>query len=133
MQPKKAMFLLLVSQWLMNLELSMIIVAVVKSFHQRAHYGVEKTIAGISRRCDLSDLNSIAKSVVSCVVCQACKARSQKPAGHLQSLSIPNSIFQCISVDFLEFPKECNLLIMCGWFCVVCRLFAFLFRPRKHR
>ena len=100
---------------------------IVQEFHCRAHFGVDKTISGLCRRYDISDLNVIVKGVVSrCPVCQACKTRNQKPAGLLQSLPIPDSIFQSVSVDFLELPKITRGSVCFDYVLVVlCRLSSF--------
>ena len=93
---------------------------VVEVFHQRAHFGVDKLVAGVSRRYDVSALNTIAKDVVSrCPNCQSYQS-------YLQSLPIPNSIFQSISVDFLELPKVSRGTTSYGFVLVVlCRLSSF--------
>ena len=102
--------------------------AVVQSFHNRCHFGVDKTVAGISRKYDVSELNRIAKDVCGqCLVCQACKSRNQKPLGLLQSLPIPFSIFDSVSLDFLELPRVTFKGLPFDYvFVVVCRLTSFV-------
>ena len=100
---------------------------VVRSFHERSHFGVEKTKALVERRFDLSNLNTLSHDIVSkCSVCEACKSRTGRAPGMLQNLPIPRNVFDSISIDFLELrPVPHNGRVYDYVFVVICRLTSF--------
>lgn len=66
------------------------------------HLGVTKTYLQLSRRFYWKGMREYTKLYVeTCPRCRASKAISQKPAGLLQSLSIPSRRWSTISLDFI--------------------------------
>lgn len=52
-------------------------------------------------------ISAVQQFVKACEVCQRCKASSTAPGGLLQPLSIPNAIWEDISIDFIVgLPKS---------------------------
>ena len=67
------------------------------------HYGYHKTLARIKQNFVWSGMRGMVKEFLkACDVCQRFKSDCMKPAGLLQPLPIPTTIWTDISMDFIE-------------------------------
>jgi hypothetical protein len=84
--------------------------AIISAMHDppyRGHMGVAKTTQAVCREFYWPSLaNDVLQYVRNCGVCQRDKPSNQKPAGLLQSLSIPGEPWESVSMDFItELPE----------------------------
>ena len=100
---------------------------VIKTIHERAHFGMEKTKALVERRFDVSNISSLTHDIVSkCSICQACKSRTGRTPGMMQNLPIPHNIFDSIAVDFVELtPVDKHSRTYDYIMVVLCRLSSY--------
>nr|GEZ11630.1 retrotransposon-related protein [Tanacetum cinerariifolium] len=67
------------------------------------HFGLHKTLAKIRTNFWWVGLKSLVKKYLQeCQICQRFKSDSMQPAGLLQSLPIPEWVWEDISMDFIE-------------------------------
>ena len=71
------------------------------------HFGIGKTYHSMRTLVSWDGMkNDVIQHVKTCHACQSNKGQSQRPAGKLQPLSIPNGKWQSVSMDFImELPK----------------------------
>lgn len=96
-----------------------LIPAMLKEFHSTAtggHFGYLKTVARIKQNFHWPGLHKMVKRFrKECSVCQRNKYETMKPAGLLQPLPIPESIWSEVSMDFIEglpISKRYNVIMV---------------------
>ena len=90
---------------------SSLIPMLLQEFHESGvggHSGIFKTYQRISREFYWQGMKfQIQQYVAACAVCQQQKYLSMSPAGLLQPLSIPEQIWEDVTMDFIEgLPKS---------------------------
>jgi hypothetical protein len=80
--------------------------AILDTAHETGHKGVQKTLHRLRSSFYSPKATQWVKDFVkSCVVCQCNKSEHMHPAGLLQPLEVPSSIWANIAIDFVEgFP-----------------------------
>jgi transposase InsO family protein len=80
---------------------------VLEHAHGRGHEGVQKTLQCLRASFTPGDNKLVRDFIRSCSVCQRNKTEHLHPAGLLQPLSVPSSVWRDIALDFVErFPKD---------------------------
>ena len=76
---------------------------IIQQFHNSTHEGFLKTTHRIRANFSFRGLlEKVKRFIRECDVCQRNKAEQTSPAGLLQSLPIPNQIWEDISMDFID-------------------------------
>lgn len=85
-----------------NLELQRRLIHEVHDTPTGGHMGLKKTLRRLMTTCWWPGMkNMIADYVMGCITCAATKSSTQKPAGTLHPLPIPEKPWQVISIDFV--------------------------------
>jgi hypothetical protein len=89
--------------------------------HGTGHEGVQKTLQRLRTSFSTPEDNRLVREYIKgCLVCQCNKTDHLHPAGLLQPLQVPSSVWTDIAMDFVEgFPKvggKSVILTVVDWF-----------------
>jgi transposase InsO family protein len=76
--------------------------AILTAAHSMGHEGIEKTLHRLRQDFFIPGATAVKEHVQACVTCQHNKVKHLHPAGLLQPLEVPSTIWSHIAMDFIE-------------------------------
>jgi hypothetical protein len=100
---------------------SPLLVVVLSSAHNNSHEGTEKTLHRLRADFFVSEAHEVVREFVRAyITCQRNKSEHLHPAGLLQPMEVPTTMWADIAMDFMEeFPRlngKLVILIVVDWF-----------------
>ena len=106
---------------------------VIMEYHRANHVSFMKTFILLKRRfhfamADIKLANMCEMHIKACHICQAVKKKTAKRQGTMDFVPIPEDIFSCLCMDFVQFPlcKDLDDSLVDSVLVVVCRLSGYV-------